>query len=156
MGESMPTPRSFGYAPGLAGGIRGYGSHHLLDGGYEGGFGGPGGHMGFGHTGYGHHGGYPMQVLSNHGDFGGYGNDGGYGGFGGIGGHHGGYGGVEGDIDMGHGYNGAGFFPGGGHFGGHLGGGVGGYGHGGYMGGCLLYTSPSPRDATLSRMPSSA
>ena len=24
------------------------------------------------------------------------------------------------------------------------------------MGGCLLYTSPSPRDATLSRMPSSA
>ena len=23
-------------------------------------------------------------------------------------------------------------------------------------GGCLLYTSPSPRDATLSRMPSSA
>ena len=25
-----------------------------------------------------------------------------------------------------------------------------------YNGGCLLYTSPSPRDATLSRMPSSA
>ena len=25
-----------------------------------------------------------------------------------------------------------------------------------WMGGCLLYTSPSPRDATLSRMPSSA
>ena len=25
-----------------------------------------------------------------------------------------------------------------------------------YMRGCLLYTSPSPRDATLSRMPSSA
>ena len=25
-----------------------------------------------------------------------------------------------------------------------------------YFGGCLLYTSPSPRDATLSRMPSSA
>ena len=24
------------------------------------------------------------------------------------------------------------------------------------LGGCLLYTSPSPRDATLSRMPSSA
>ena len=24
------------------------------------------------------------------------------------------------------------------------------------FGGCLLYTSPSPRDATLSRMPSSA
>ena len=24
------------------------------------------------------------------------------------------------------------------------------------IGGCLLYTSPSPRDATLSRMPSSA
>ena len=24
------------------------------------------------------------------------------------------------------------------------------------VGGCLLYTSPSPRDATLSRMPSSA
>ena len=30
-------------------------------------------------------------------------------------------------------------------------------GDGVYMGkGCLLYTSPSPRDATLSRMPSSA
>ena len=27
---------------------------------------------------------------------------------------------------------------------------------GGPDGGCLLYTSPSPRDATLSRMPSSA
>ena len=27
---------------------------------------------------------------------------------------------------------------------------------GGGAGGCLLYTSPSPRDATLSRMPSSA
>ena len=27
---------------------------------------------------------------------------------------------------------------------------------GGKSGGCLLYTSPSPRDATLSRMPSSA
>ena len=26
----------------------------------------------------------------------------------------------------------------------------------GILGGCLLYTSPSPRDATLSRMPSSA
>ena len=26
----------------------------------------------------------------------------------------------------------------------------------GYSGDCLLYTSPSPRDATLSRMPSSA
>ena len=26
----------------------------------------------------------------------------------------------------------------------------------GYLGDCLLYTSPSPRDATLSRMPSSA
>ena len=26
----------------------------------------------------------------------------------------------------------------------------------GIYGGCLLYTSPSPRDATLSRMPSSA
>ena len=26
----------------------------------------------------------------------------------------------------------------------------------GYVKGCLLYTSPSPRDATLSRMPSSA
>ena len=26
----------------------------------------------------------------------------------------------------------------------------------GGVGGCLLYTSPSPRDATLSRMPSSA
>ena len=26
----------------------------------------------------------------------------------------------------------------------------------GHPGGCLLYTSPSPRDATLSRMPSSA
>ena len=26
----------------------------------------------------------------------------------------------------------------------------------GYCKGCLLYTSPSPRDATLSRMPSSA
>ena len=26
----------------------------------------------------------------------------------------------------------------------------------GLIGGCLLYTSPSPRDATLSRMPSSA
>ena len=25
-----------------------------------------------------------------------------------------------------------------------------------YVGSCLLYTSPSPRDATLSRMPSSA
>ena len=25
-----------------------------------------------------------------------------------------------------------------------------------YLMGCLLYTSPSPRDATLSRMPSSA
>ena len=25
-----------------------------------------------------------------------------------------------------------------------------------YLSGCLLYTSPSPRDATLSRMPSSA
>ena len=25
-----------------------------------------------------------------------------------------------------------------------------------HIGGCLLYTSPSPRDATLSRMPSSA
>ena len=25
-----------------------------------------------------------------------------------------------------------------------------------YRDGCLLYTSPSPRDATLSRMPSSA
>ena len=25
-----------------------------------------------------------------------------------------------------------------------------------YIGSCLLYTSPSPRDATLSRMPSSA
>ena len=25
-----------------------------------------------------------------------------------------------------------------------------------YINGCLLYTSPSPRDATLSRMPSSA
>ena len=25
-----------------------------------------------------------------------------------------------------------------------------------YVEGCLLYTSPSPRDATLSRMPSSA
>ena len=29
-------------------------------------------------------------------------------------------------------------------------------GLGGYSGSCLLYTSPSPRDATLSRMPSSA
>ena len=29
-------------------------------------------------------------------------------------------------------------------------------GHGAPRGGCLLYTSPSPRDATLSRMPSSA
>ena len=32
-------------------------------------------------------------------------------------------------------------------------------GHGGWTDrttGCLLYTSPSPRDATLSRMPSSA
>ena len=28
--------------------------------------------------------------------------------------------------------------------------------HGGCIKGCLLYTSPSPRDATLSRMPSSA
>ena len=28
--------------------------------------------------------------------------------------------------------------------------------HGSYHTGCLLYTSPSPRDATLSRMPSSA
>ena len=27
---------------------------------------------------------------------------------------------------------------------------------GGFINGCLLYTSPSPRDATLSRMPSSA
>ena len=27
---------------------------------------------------------------------------------------------------------------------------------GGWSGDCLLYTSPSPRDATLSRMPSSA
>ena len=27
---------------------------------------------------------------------------------------------------------------------------------GDYLFGCLLYTSPSPRDATLSRMPSSA
>ena len=27
---------------------------------------------------------------------------------------------------------------------------------GGSLYGCLLYTSPSPRDATLSRMPSSA
>ena len=26
----------------------------------------------------------------------------------------------------------------------------------GYPGGCLLYTSPSPRDTLLSRMPSSA
>ena len=33
------------------------------------------------------------------------------------------------------------------------GGGAGGYG---MSDGCLLYTSPSPRDATLSRMPSSA
>ena len=30
------------------------------------------------------------------------------------------------------------------------------YGIIGLTGGCLLYTSPSPRDATLSRMPSSA
>ena len=29
-------------------------------------------------------------------------------------------------------------------------------GHVYYVGTCLLYTSPSPRDATLSRMPSSA
>ena len=29
-------------------------------------------------------------------------------------------------------------------------------GNAGYVGTCLLYTSPSPRDATLSRMPSSA
>ena len=28
--------------------------------------------------------------------------------------------------------------------------------HSGSLWGCLLYTSPSPRDATLSRMPSSA
>ena len=28
--------------------------------------------------------------------------------------------------------------------------------HNNYIGYCLLYTSPSPRDATLSRMPSSA
>ena len=28
--------------------------------------------------------------------------------------------------------------------------------HAGEYGACLLYTSPSPRDATLSRMPSSA
>ena len=28
--------------------------------------------------------------------------------------------------------------------------------NGSYIGSCLLYTSPSPRDATLSRMPSSA
>ena len=30
------------------------------------------------------------------------------------------------------------------------------WGVGALVGGCLLYTSPSPRDATLSRMPSSA
>ena len=35
-------------------------------------------------------------------------------------------------------------------------GGVGPSGMGAYHGDCLLYTSPSPRDATLSRMPSSA
>ena len=29
-------------------------------------------------------------------------------------------------------------------------------GRGGLKKGCLLYTSPSPRDATLARMPSSA
>ena len=37
-----------------------------------------------------------------------------------------------------------------------MGGGNGGSGGSGGQGGCLLYTSPSPRDATLSRMPSSA
>ena len=36
-----------------------------------------------------------------------------------------------------------------------MGGGATGYLVGG-VAGCLLYTSPSPRDATLSRMPSSA
>ena len=30
------------------------------------------------------------------------------------------------------------------------------HGHADHAGACLLYTSPSPRDATLSRMPSSA
>ena len=30
------------------------------------------------------------------------------------------------------------------------------YANGGQLSACLLYTSPSPRDATLSRMPSSA
>ena len=30
------------------------------------------------------------------------------------------------------------------------------FGYGFIFGACLLYTSPSPRDATLSRMPSSA
>ena len=35
-------------------------------------------------------------------------------------------------------------------------GGIGGNGSGGNLNVCLLYTSPSPRDATLSRMPSSA
>ena len=30
------------------------------------------------------------------------------------------------------------------------------YNHSDYVGGCLLYTSPSPRDGLLSRMPSSA
>ena len=34
--------------------------------------------------------------------------------------------------------------------------GIGGGGAGGGFMTCLLYTSPSPRDATLSRMPSSA
>uniref|UniRef100_A0A7M5WLS9 Uncharacterized protein n=1 Tax=Clytia hemisphaerica TaxID=252671 RepID=A0A7M5WLS9_9CNID len=94
-GEVMPSPRSFGY-----GGIRGYGSHHLMEGGFDG-FGVPGGHMGYGHVGYGHHGGYPMSVLSNHGDFGA-----GYAGpLGGNfdAGHH--EYGVEGDIGFGgHGY----------------------------------------------------
>ena len=33
---------------------------------------------------------------------------------------------------------------------------AGGFAHGDYLRPCLLYTSPSPRDATLSRMPSSA
>ena len=32
----------------------------------------------------------------------------------------------------------------------------GGFSFGDHLGSCLLYTSPSPRDATLSRMPSSA
>ena len=49
---------------------------------------------------------------------------------------------------------------GGGNNGGYGGGGYGGGGYGGGYGGgsygCLLYTSPSPRDRTRSRMPSSA